>query len=326
MQQKQLGDLWPVSILALGGGGIGQVWGQTTQQEAIATARLAVDQGITLLDMAPSYGRGEAETVIGEAFQGRLPAHVRINSKCLLGTDSAEPTMSKLKHSIKRSLTALQLEAIDLFFLHSQIIPDDYLFPGDLAFNQKKWSVTWSCYQQVVIPAFEALKAEGLIKAWGITGTGLPQTIKQALGHSTKPAAVQVIANLLDSAGGIRRFDGPAEPRNILAAANSNEIGILGIRAVQAGALCQKMDRSLAADHPDAMDYQRAASFRALCAHWAEDPAVIAHRYALAMQVDSVVLGVKNRQELMACVQGAEQGPLDQRQISEIDSLGLIQR
>jgi hypothetical protein len=74
------------------------------------------------------------------------------------------------------------------------------------------------------------------------------------------------------------------------------------------------------------MDYQRAASFRALCAQWAEDPAVIAHRYALAMQVDSVVLGVKNRQELMACVQGAEQGPLDQQQISEIDSLGLIQR
>ncbi|MDE0759347.1 MAG: aldo/keto reductase, partial [Pseudomonadales bacterium] len=65
MQQKQLGDLWPVSILTLGGGGIGQVWGQTTQHEAIATARLAVDKGITLLDMAPSYGRGEAETVIG---------------------------------------------------------------------------------------------------------------------------------------------------------------------------------------------------------------------------------------------------------------------
>ena len=325
MLQKQLGKLWPVSILALGGGGIGQVWGQTTRNEATATVRLAVDNGITLLDMAPSYGRGEAEAVIGEAFQGSLPEHVHVNSKCLLGTDSAEQTMAKLKHSIKRSLTAMQIESIDLFFLHSQIIPDDYLFPGDLALNQKKWSVTWSCYKQVIIPAFEILKADGIIKDWGITGTGLPQTIKQALDHSTKPAAAQVITNLLDSAGGIRRFDSPAEPRNILTAASSNGIGILGIRAVQAGALCQKMDRSLPADHPDAMDYQRATSFRALCAKWTEDPAVIAHRYALAMEVDSVVLGVKNRQELMACVQGAEQGPLDPEQISEINALGLIQ-
>lgn len=323
MRQTQLGALWPVSVLSLGGGGIGQVWGQTSRDEAIATTRLAVDKGITLLDMAPSYGRGEAETVIGKAFQGHLPNQVHINSKCMLGTTSAEQTLAKLEHSIQRSLKALQIEAIDLFFLHSQIIPDDYQFPGDLAVNQKSWSVSWSCYSQIVIPAFEALKARGMIKAWGITGTGLPQTIKQALDHSAKPAAVQVITNLLDSAGGMRRYDAPAEPRNILAAANANDIGVLGIRAVQAGALCKKMDRDLPLDHPDAMDYDRAGSFRTLCEKWRQDPAVIAHRYALTMAVDSVVLGVKNRNELEDCLHGAEQGPLAPDQIAEIDSLGL---
>ena len=106
MRQTQLGALWPVSVLSLGGGGIGQVWGQTSRDEAIATTRLAVDKGISLLDMAPSYGRGEAEAVIGEAFQGRLPAQVHINSKCLLGTSSAEQTLAKLEHSIQRSLKA----------------------------------------------------------------------------------------------------------------------------------------------------------------------------------------------------------------------------
>ena len=220
-------------------------------------------------------------------------------------------------------MKALQIEAIDLFFLHSQIIPDDYQFPGDLAFNQQKWSVSWSCYSQIVIPAFEALKARGIIKAWGITGTGLPQTIKKALGHSAKPAAVQVVTNLLDSAGGMRRFDAPAEPRNILAGATANDIGVLGIRAVQAGALCKQMDRSLPSDHPDAMDYDRASSFRDLCTQWGEDPAIIAHRYALAMAVDSVVLGVKNRSELKDCLEAEKQGPLDRQQIAEIDSLGL---
>ena len=65
MEMRQLGGLWPVSALALGGGGVGQLWGETTREECIATVRQAVDLGITLLDMAPSYGDGEAELVVG---------------------------------------------------------------------------------------------------------------------------------------------------------------------------------------------------------------------------------------------------------------------
>ena len=59
METRQLGGLWPVSALTLGGGGVGQLWGETTREECIATVREAVDLGITLLDMAPSYGNGE---------------------------------------------------------------------------------------------------------------------------------------------------------------------------------------------------------------------------------------------------------------------------
>ena len=51
MQTRHLGQLWPVSELTLGGGGVGQLWGATTQDECIATVRAAVDNGITLLDM-----------------------------------------------------------------------------------------------------------------------------------------------------------------------------------------------------------------------------------------------------------------------------------
>src|SRR6056297_450632 len=73
MQIRQLGGLWPVSALTLGGGGIGQVWGSTSRDEAVATVQAAVAGGVSLLDMAPGYGRGEAEAVVGEAFGGRLP-------------------------------------------------------------------------------------------------------------------------------------------------------------------------------------------------------------------------------------------------------------
>ena len=42
-----------VSALTLGGGGLGQVWGETTRDEAVATTRLAAEQGVTHFDMAP---------------------------------------------------------------------------------------------------------------------------------------------------------------------------------------------------------------------------------------------------------------------------------
>ena len=48
----------------------------TSRDEAVATVREAVEAGITFLDVAPSYGSGEAELVIGAAFNGRLPGLV----------------------------------------------------------------------------------------------------------------------------------------------------------------------------------------------------------------------------------------------------------
>src|SRR5207237_4870063 len=89
MQQRTFGQLGDISALTLGGGGIGQVWGPTTREEAIATVREAWAAGITLFDVAPSYGRGEAEVVLGEAFGGRLPAGVRVSTKCAVGNRAA---------------------------------------------------------------------------------------------------------------------------------------------------------------------------------------------------------------------------------------------
>ena len=60
MQNRPFGRLGDVSALTLGGGGIGNVWGSVERDEAIATVRAAVDAGITLIDVAPGYGTGEA--------------------------------------------------------------------------------------------------------------------------------------------------------------------------------------------------------------------------------------------------------------------------
>ena len=70
MRQHEFGRLWPVSTLTLGGGGLGMLWGPTTFDEWVATVHDAVAADINLLDLAPRYGDGEAEEVVGEAFAG----------------------------------------------------------------------------------------------------------------------------------------------------------------------------------------------------------------------------------------------------------------
>jgi aryl-alcohol dehydrogenase-like predicted oxidoreductase len=66
-------------------------------------------------------------------------------------------------------------------------------------------------------------------------------------------------------------------------------------------------------------DYGRAAGFRHLAAELGMAPAFLAHRYALSLPVDTLVLGVKNRSELAECVAAAEAGPLPADLLARVD-------
>jgi aryl-alcohol dehydrogenase-like predicted oxidoreductase len=317
VQQRSFGRLAPVSVLTLGGGGLGMLWGTTTYEECIATVRAAVDAGITLIDLAPRYGDGKAESVVGAAFAGRLPAGVRVTSKCNLGNPPEARIESILRQSIETSLRLLQLNRLDLFFLHSNIVPDGHPMwqrPDTSRFTPL------SVFTRTVRPLFERFVQQGLIGAWGITGIGHPDGVEAVLRDDPKPIAVQLIANLLDSPGGLKFFDGPARPRELMSVARQNRVAVMGIRAVQAGALTAAIDRPLPDDHPEVLDYTRAAGFRALCAEIGQNPAVIAHRYALGLDIDTLVLGVKNRAELAECVAAAEAGPLPADLVARIDA------
>jgi aryl-alcohol dehydrogenase-like predicted oxidoreductase len=317
MQQHSFGKLPPVSRLTLGGGGLGMLWGETTFDECVATVHAAVAVGINLIDLAPRYGDGKAEQVVGAAFAGRLPDGVRVTSKCNLGNAPAGEIEPLLRRSIEGSLQRLRLSRLDLFFLHSNVVPDEqHLARRPEAVSRMTLYATFLAH---VRPLLERLVTEGLIGAWGLTGIGYPDTIIELLGERPAPAAVQCIANLLDSPGGLKFFDGPAKPRAVMAAARANGVGVMGIRAVQAGALTSAIDRPLPADHPEMRDYARAAGFRRLAAELGTTPAMLAHRYALALDIDTLVLGVKNRRELKECVAAAEAGPLPAGLLARID-------
>jgi aryl-alcohol dehydrogenase-like predicted oxidoreductase len=121
----------------------------------------------------------------------------------------------------------------------------------------------------------------------------------------------QCVANLLDSPGDLVGPGHQQRVRDIFATAGQHEVGVMGIRAVQAGALTDSVDRDLPPEQPTMVDFRRAAPFRVLARELGESPAVLAHRYALSMPgVDTVVLGVKNRTELRECVAAASAGTL----------------
>ncbi len=314
MEQRAFGSLgYDVSALTLGGGGIGQVWGATTREECVATTREAIELGITLLDVAPTYGDGEAERVVGEALGGRLPDGVRVSTKCRVGAPPASEVADLLRSSLIESLARLRLERVDVFIVHNMLVAD--------ADADRYAGTPLTLFEEAVRPALEGLVAEGLAGAWGITGIGIPDAVVAALRSETPPGAVQCIANLLDSAGAIQRFGGALRPREVIAAAGEQGVAVMGIRAVQAGALTDAIDRELPEGHGDAADFERAAPFRDLARDLGESPAALAHRYALSMPgVSTVVLGVKNREELRECVAAEARGPLDAELLTRIDA------
>jgi aryl-alcohol dehydrogenase-like predicted oxidoreductase len=322
MERRSLGRLFDVSVLTLGGGGIAGEWGATDRGEAVGTVRRAYDQGITLFDVAPSYGNGRAEAVVGDAFGGRYPDDARIVTKCAVGMVAPGTVDAVLENSLSGSLARLRRDHVDVILLHGAIVPDGSTPPGQ--HSMRKVDITVSFLENHVRPALMRVVERGQAGAWGITAAGPLQAMLRVLADEPAPAVAQCVANLLDSPGDMHIDSAPPNPRAIISVAASRQIGVMGIRAVQAGALTDALDHDVAADDPEAIDYRRAAAFRDLAAAWEVSPGHLAHRYALSMPgVDTVVLGVKNRRELSDCVAAAEAGRLTPAELLAIEKTVL---
>ncbi|MDE2764906.1 MAG: aldo/keto reductase, partial [Chloroflexota bacterium] len=148
MRQRPFGNLGSVSALTLGGGGLGQLWGATTREECVAVVREAVEAGIDLLDLAPTYGDGEAEAVVGAAFGGRLPDGVRVITKCRVGNAPLDRVYGLLSDSLDASLARMRLDHVDVMFLHNAVT---------LAEEGGDRLTSASAVAEAVAPAFERL-------------------------------------------------------------------------------------------------------------------------------------------------------------------------
>ncbi len=110
--------------------------------DEVAALRLGFDLGITLIDTAEMYASGGAEEVVAEAIAGRRDETFLV-SKVLPSNASRAGVKRACENSLKRLATG----HIDLYLLH---------WPGSVPLSE-------------TVEAFEALKAEGKIRHWGVS-------------------------------------------------------------------------------------------------------------------------------------------------------------
>jgi aryl-alcohol dehydrogenase-like predicted oxidoreductase len=92
-------------------------------EQAIACVQAALEVGITTFDTADTYGKGRAETILGDALVGERREGLEILTKVFGATGPGGPNDSGLsrKHileSINVSLTRLQTDYVDVYQAH----------------------------------------------------------------------------------------------------------------------------------------------------------------------------------------------------------------
>jgi aryl-alcohol dehydrogenase-like predicted oxidoreductase len=116
----------PLSSIGLGCWAIGGagVWSDSSDESSVATIRRAIELGVTVFDVAPVYGFGHAETVLGSVLKETgARQEVTIATKCGLIWDENDRIVrdlspASIRREIDASLRRLQTDYVDIYQLH----------------------------------------------------------------------------------------------------------------------------------------------------------------------------------------------------------------
>ena len=136
-------------------------------KEAKAIVREALEQGINYFDTADFYNKGKNEELMGELLKGSrkdIVLATKVGNEWSSHSDEVKWNASKpyITEQVHNSLKRLQTDYIDVYQLHGGMMTDN---------------------SEETIDAFESLKKEGLIRAYGISSIR-PNVIKRFLTDS----------------------------------------------------------------------------------------------------------------------------------------------
>ncbi|MDP9563861.1 UNVERIFIED_ORG: aryl-alcohol dehydrogenase-like predicted oxidoreductase [Rhizobium nepotum] len=112
----------------------GWMWGGTDERQSIAAIQASIDAGISLIDTAPAYGMGLAETIVGKAIAGRRDKVVlvtkcglvwHVNEGAYFFHQDGKPVhrylgAASIRYEVEESLKRLGTDYIDHYVTHWQ--------------------------------------------------------------------------------------------------------------------------------------------------------------------------------------------------------------
>ena len=113
-----------ISVIGLGCWNFGGDWDDTDDKKSVDIILGAVERGINFFDVAPVYGWGHSETVLGKALkEAGLRNQVLIASKGGLLWDEKHETTNNLSREsllkeIDDTLKRLQTDHVDIYQMH----------------------------------------------------------------------------------------------------------------------------------------------------------------------------------------------------------------
>lgn len=227
-----------ISRAGFGGGGIGQVWGATTDEESIRAIHCALDLGINFFDVAPGYGDGKAEEVLGVALQGRRDEAI-VATKVRLRAEEMGDVAGAVVLSVEASLRRLRMEAVDVLHVHNRFTQNRGESPDSLSAQDALGPV---------LESFQKMQFAGKTRFIGASAMEPHVPTLKLIMETGHYDTVLAYYNMLNWTAqeppppGVEIFDNG----QIIPLAKSLSMGVVGIRSHAAGALTSPVDRSVA--------------------------------------------------------------------------------
>ena len=287
-----------VSRVGCGGGGIGQVWGSTTEEESVRAIHRALELGVNFFDVAPSYGNGKAEEVLGRALHGRQDQAV-VATKVRLAAEEMHDVTGAVRTSVEASLRRLRRETIDVLHVHNRFTPRRGDLPHSLAADDVLGPV---------LEAYQQIQHAGKTRWIGVSAMEPDVPTLRRIIASGHFDTVLAYYNLLNwtaqepAPPGVSLWDNG----QTIPLAKSLGMGVIGIRSHAAGALSQHVDRPVP---PRTLLAQDVASAQTL-GFLLEGPIRTLSQAAMVFclmnrDIDTTVPGVKNvaeMEEIVGCI------------------------
>tara|TARA_Y100001001_G_scaffold88748_1_gene86871 strand:- start:21 stop:992 length:972 start_codon:yes stop_codon:yes gene_type:complete len=230
-----------VSRVGFGGGGIGQVWGATTREEAVKAVHRALDLGINYFDVAPAYGDGKAEEALGIALEGRSE-EVIIGTKVRVPANNLADATGAVQRSMETSLRLLKRDSVDILHVHNRFTENRGDVPNSLSGDD---------VMGPVLKAYQSVQQAGKTRFIGLSAMDHHVPTLKTIMESGDWDTVLAYYNLLNWTAHLSPPPGAAlfdNGQNILLAKKHN-MGVIGIRSHAAGALTSGVDRPVPPDN-----------------------------------------------------------------------------